>query len=59
LQQVGISSGNPGFIASRDVIANIHYKPNARNDFQFLYQNSLFSDQVNYGLFSGTANAPR
>jgi len=58
LQQTGISSGNPGAIATRDVIANIHYKTNARNDFQFLYQNSLFNDGVNYGLYSGTNSAP-
>ncbi|MFN2528985.1 MAG: carboxypeptidase regulatory-like domain-containing protein, partial [Candidatus Baltobacteraceae bacterium] len=58
LLQTGISSGNPGFIATRDVIANLHYKTNARNDFQFLYQNSLFNDGVNYALYSGTASAP-
>lgn len=58
LLQTGISSGNPGLIATRDVIANIHYKTNARNDFQFLYQNSLFNEGVNYGLYSGTNNAP-
>lgn len=58
LGQVGINSFNPGFIGTRDVIANIHYKPNSRNDFQFLYQNSLFNDIVNYGLYSGTTNAP-
>ncbi len=58
LNQVGISSGNPGFIATRDVVGNFHYKPNNRNDFQFLYQNSLFNDGVNYGLYSGTSGAP-
>lgn len=50
IEQVGISSGNPGFIYTRDFIANFHYKPDHRNDFQFFYQNSLFNDAVNYGL---------
>lgn len=58
LQQTGINSFNPGFIATRDVIANIHYKTSARNDFQFLYQNGVFDDKVTYGLFSGTSTAP-
>ncbi len=58
LLQTGISSGNPGYIATRDVIGNFHYKPNGRNDFQFLYQNSLFNDGVNYALYSGTSSAP-
>ncbi len=58
LLQTGINSGNPGYIATRDVIGNFHYKPNQRNDFQFLYQNSLFNDGINYALYSGTSSAP-
>jgi hypothetical protein len=58
LPQVGISSGNPGNVYTRDAIANIHYKPNANNDIQFLYQNSLFNQGTDYALYSGTQNAP-
>ncbi|MDQ6932186.1 MAG: TonB-dependent receptor [Candidatus Eremiobacteraeota bacterium] len=58
LVQTGVNSFNPGYIATRDVIGNFHYKPNGRNDFQFLYQNSLFNDGVNYALNSGTSTAP-
>ena len=58
LPQVGISSGNPGYIETRDWVANLHYRPSQNDDFQFLYQNSLFNDGVNYALYSGTQNAP-
>lgn len=58
LVQTGISSGNPGYIATRDVVTNLHYKPNDRNDIQFLYQNGVFNDGVNYGLLGGTNAAP-
>ncbi len=58
LPQVGISSGNPGYIETRDFVANLHYRPNQRDDIQFLYQNSLFNDGVNYALYSGTKSAP-
>jgi hypothetical protein len=58
LNQVGISSGNPGYIETRDVIANFHYRPNQNDDIQFLYQNSLYNEGVNYALYSGTSSAP-
>ncbi len=48
----GISSGSPGSIYTRDLIANFHYRPNSRNDIQVLYLNSLFSDQANNNLVS-------
>ena len=52
LAQTGISSGNPGYIQTRDFVANLHFRPSQRDDIQFLYQNSLFNDGVNYGLYS-------
>ena len=58
LPQVGISSGNPGYIETRDVVLNMHYRPNTKDDIQFFYQNSLFNDGVNYALYSGTRAAP-
>jgi hypothetical protein len=58
LPQVGISSGNPGYIYTRDAIANFHYRPNQRDDIQFLYQNSLFDGKIDYMLYSGTDSAP-
>lgn len=58
LNQVGISSTNPGYIQTRDVVANLHFRPSQSDDFQFLYQNSLFNDGANYGLYSGTSAAP-
>ncbi len=58
LPQMGISSGNPGYISTRDVVANFHYRPSERDDFQIMYQNSLFDDGVNYALYSGTTTAP-
>ncbi|MFN2450330.1 MAG: carboxypeptidase regulatory-like domain-containing protein [Candidatus Baltobacteraceae bacterium] len=58
LPQVGISSGNPGYIETRDFVLNAHFRPSTRDDFQFFYQNSLFNDGVNYALYSGTRTAP-
>jgi hypothetical protein len=55
---IGISSGNPGYIATRDFEANFHYRPSQKDDIQFFYQNSLFDDKVTYNLFSGTSAAP-
>lgn len=55
---VGISSGNPGYIETRDFVANFHYRPSQKDDIQLLYQNSLFNDGVNYALYSGTPSAP-
>ncbi|HET9096751.1 MAG TPA: carboxypeptidase regulatory-like domain-containing protein [Candidatus Baltobacteraceae bacterium] len=58
LTTTGISSGNPGYIETRDFVGNFHYRPGQKDDIQLLYQNSLFNDAVNYGLYSGTAAAP-
>ncbi len=58
LPQMGISSSNPGYIYTRDVIGNFHYRFNQNNDIQVLYQNSLFNESVNYALYSGTTFAP-
>ena len=58
LPQVGISSGNPGYIYTRDVIGNFHYRPSQKDDIQFLYQNSLFNGKIDYMLYSGTKSAP-
>ncbi len=58
LPQVGISSSNPGYIYTRDVIGNFHYRPSQRDDIQFLYQNSLYNEKVDYMLYSGTPTAP-
>ena len=58
LPTTGISSGNPGYIETRDVVANLHYRPGQKDDVQFMYQNSLFNDGVNYALYSGTSTAP-
>ncbi len=58
LPQVGISSGNPAYIYTRDLIGNFHFRPNATNDIQVLYQNSLFNGAVNYATYSGTSSAP-
>ncbi|HET7815299.1 MAG TPA: TonB-dependent receptor [Candidatus Baltobacteraceae bacterium] len=58
LPQVGISSGNPGYIETRDFVLNLHYRPSTKDDIQFFYQNSLFNDGVNYALYSGTTAAP-
>jgi Carboxypeptidase regulatory-like domain/TonB-dependent Receptor Plug Domain len=58
LPQVGISSGNPGYIETRDWVGNLHYRPSQNDDIQLLYQNSLFNDGVNYALYSGTTQAP-
>ena len=58
LPQVGISSGNPAYIYTRDIIGNFHYRPDQKNDFQILYQNSLYNGAVNYALYSGNSAAP-
>jgi len=58
LPQVGISSSNPGYIETRDFVANLHFRPSTRDDIQFLYQNSLFNGGINYALYSGTGTAP-
>lgn len=53
LSTIGVNSTNPGFNNTADVIANVHYKPTARDDFQFLYQNGVFSGLPNYAEAGG------
>jgi hypothetical protein len=55
---LGINSGNPGHVTTKDFIGNFHYRPDAKNDFQFFYQNSLMDDVADYNLQFGTKNAP-
>ena len=52
---LGVSSSNPGYIYTRDVIGNFHYRPDARNDFQVFWQNGVFDGTQNYGLTSTSA----
>ncbi len=42
----------PGVVKTRDIIGNFHYKPNSKNDIQFLVQNGLGEFVFNY-LLSG------
>jgi Carboxypeptidase regulatory-like domain len=50
ITQLGISISNPGYIYTRDVIANLHYRPNNRDDVQFFWQNGVYNGPSNYGL---------
>ncbi|HKU68096.1 MAG TPA: carboxypeptidase regulatory-like domain-containing protein [Candidatus Baltobacteraceae bacterium] len=50
ITQLGISLANPAYIYTRDVIANVHYKPDTRNDIQFFYQNGVYDGLSNYGV---------
>ena len=43
-------SDGPGPVKERDLVGNIHFKPNVRNDFQFLVQNGLGDFNFNYLL---------
>jgi hypothetical protein len=62
ITEIGISSGNPGFTYTNDLIANLHYHPNDRNDFQVLFQNGTYNGEDTYGLeptsSTGLALAP-
>ncbi len=49
LSQIGVNSTNPGFINTTDLIANLHYKPNTKNDIQFLFQNGVYDGNNSYG----------
>ena len=40
----------PGPVQTRDIIANLHYKPNPNNDVQFLFQNGIGDFNFNYLL---------
>jgi hypothetical protein len=54
----GVSITNAGPVAARDVVANFHYKTDPNDDYQFMYENSLFDQSNNYLLFSATPGAP-
>jgi hypothetical protein len=50
ITDLGISLANPAYIYTRDVIANLHYRPDTKNDFQFFYQNGVYDGLSNYGV---------
>lgn len=54
----GASSTNPGFIKTTDFVGNFHFRPSAKDDVQFMIENSLFDDQNDYLLHSGSASTP-
>lgn len=54
LSEIGVGSGNPGFINTTDIVGNIHYHPTTKDDIQFLYQNGVFDDNVSYGEVATT-----
>jgi hypothetical protein len=45
-----ISYANAGYIWTRDVLGNFHWRPNTRDDFQLLDLNTYFNDDANYGI---------
>ncbi|HEX8806424.1 MAG TPA: carboxypeptidase regulatory-like domain-containing protein, partial [Candidatus Aquilonibacter sp.] len=45
-----ISFANAGYIWTRDVLGNFHWRPNTRDDFQVLDLNTYFNDDANYGI---------
>jgi hypothetical protein len=47
----------PGPVYTRDVVGNFHYRPNTKDDFQVLYQNSYGVFDFNY-LINKTAGQP-
>lgn len=50
ITNIGIGIANPGYIWTRDVIGNFHYRPDAKNDFQIFYQNGVYHSINNYAL---------
>ncbi len=55
ITQLGISLSNPAYIYTRDFIANLHYKPDQKNDIQFFYQNGVYDGLSNYGITNSGA----
>jgi hypothetical protein len=45
-----ISFANAGYIWTRDVLGNFHWRPNSRDDFQLLNLNTYFNDDANYAI---------
>jgi hypothetical protein len=50
----GISSGNAGYIWTRDVLGNFHWRPDSKDDVQVLNLNTYFNDQADWDLNNGT-----
>lgn len=48
----------PGTVFTRDLIGNFHFKPNTKNDFQFLIQNGNGEFNFNYLLTRKPGEAP-
>jgi hypothetical protein len=46
----GISFANAGWIWTRDIIGNFHWRPDPRDDIQLLELNTFFNDQGTYGI---------
>ena len=44
----------PGIVKTRDLIGNFHFRPDQKNDFQFMVQNGLGEFDYNYLLGYGT-----
>ncbi len=52
----GISFANAGYIYTRDVMGNFHYRPDPRDDFQLLELNTYFNDQGTWGIVTPINN---
>ncbi len=48
----------PGTVKTRDFIGNFHYRPDPKNDFQFLIQNGLGEFNFDYLLARGAGQPP-
>ena len=47
---LGIGIANPAYIYTRDLMGNIHFRPDSKNDFQLFYQNGVYNSTNNYAL---------
>ena len=54
----GVSSTNAGPVNTRDLVGNFHYRPSAKDDIQFMIENSLYDQNNDYLLYTGTTGAP-
>lgn len=48
----------PGPVKTTDLVANFHYRPNDKNDFQFLLQNGVGDFEFNYLMARAPGEAP-
>ncbi len=48
----------PGPVKTTDIVANFHYRPSDRNDFQFLLQNGVGDFMFNYLMARAPGEAP-